>query len=229
MRVAIHQPNFIPWIGYFHKISLVDSFVFLDDVQMERGKTFTQRAKILVEGEEKWITIPVINKSDKTLIKDALVDPAFIWKRKILKTIELNYKNSPGFDEVYDILCSAFKKESKFLIDYNIPLIIEFSRYLGFNVKFLLSSELDKSINKTGKEKILEINKDLNADVYISGTGQGSRRYIDEEDYLKSGISLQWQEFKFKEYPQIKSETFIKGLSVIDLVLNCARNSLQSI
>lgn len=229
MKVAIHQPNFLPWIGYFHKISLVDSFVFLDDVQLERGKTFTQRTKILIEGNEKWITIPVINKSDLTLIKDAQVDPSFIWKRKILKTIELNYNNSPGFEVVFNIIQKAFMTDSKFLIDYNIPLIIEFSRYMGLNTKFILSSEIVKSAQKTGKEKILEINKSLLPDVYVSGTGQGSMRYIEEEDYLKNGIKLQWQKFAFKEYPQLKSKNFVKGLSIIDLVFNCAKNSMKGI
>jgi hypothetical protein len=229
MKVAIHQPNFLPWIGYFHKISLVDSFVFLDDVQIERGKTYTQRAKILIEGEAKWITIPVINKSDQTLIKDALVDPAFIWKRKILKSIELNYKNTNGFEKIFDILNRTLMTESKFLIDYNIPLIIELSRYLGLNAKFFLSSELGESVHKKGKDKILEINKDLHADVYISGTGLGSMRYIEEKDYLNNGISLQWQKFTFNEYPQMKSNSFVQGLSIIDLAFNCAGNSIKSI
>jgi hypothetical protein len=229
MKVAIHQPNFIPWIGYFHKISLVDIFVFLDDVQIERGKTFTQRAKILIEGNEKWITIPVIDKSDLTLIKDAQIDPSFIWKRKMLKTIELNYKSSPDFECVFDIIQKAFMTSSKFLIDYNIPLIIEFSKYLGLNTKFILSSELGEPAHKTGKEKILEINKSLKADVYVSGTGQGSMRYIEEEDYLKNGIELQWQKFTFKEYPQMKTKTFIGGLSIIDLVFNCAKDSITVI
>ncbi|HEY5123135.1 MAG TPA: WbqC family protein [Ignavibacteria bacterium] len=225
MKIAIHQPNFLPWIGYFNKISLVDTFVLFDDVQLERGKSYTQRTKILVGQCEKWITIPVINKSDLILIKDAQVDSSFIWKRKILKTIEFNYANSPGFEEIIEIIRNVFKSDSKFLIDYNIPLIIEIARYMGLKTNFILSSEITPLSGKKGMEKILGIIKHLRADVYISGKGEGSKRYINDEELSGNGIKLLWQQFKFMEYPQNKSVNFIQGLSIIDLVMNCAKES----
>lgn len=227
MKVAIHQPNFMPWTGFFHKISLVDCFVFFDDVQMERGKTYTQRTKILVGGKEMWLTVPVINKSDLIIIKDAQVDTSFVWKRKLLKTIELNYKNTPGFEAVFSIIEKAFATDSTFLIDYNIPLITGLSAYLGLDTRFVLSSEIEGVSDKTGKGKILEINKCLKADAYVSGSGEGSKRYIEETDYIKNGISLEWQKYCFKEYPQVKSSGFIPGLSVIDLLFNCGDKSLS--
>jgi hypothetical protein len=227
MKVAIHQPNFLPWIGFFNKISLADTFVLFDDVQLERGKTYTQRTKILVGQSEKWITLPVINKSDLVLIKDAQVEPSFTWKRKILKTIEFNYINSPGFADVFTIIQNVFKRNSKFLIDYNVPLIIELSEYLGIKANFVLSSEIKSLSDKKGKEKLLGIIKHRKADIYISGKGEGSRRYVNDEEFSENGIKLIWQEFEYKEYPQVKSVNFVQGLSIVDLVMNCAKESIN--
>ncbi len=226
MQVAIHQPNFLPWIGYFHKISLVDTFVFLDDVQFERGKTYTQRAKILLDQDEKWITIPIVNKSDLVFIKDAEVDSSFVWKRKILKSLEINYSNRPGFNDLFPIIQNSFSVNSKYLIDYNIPLIVEISKYLELKTKFVYSSHLDLPLHVNGKDKILEINRVLMADAYLSGMGEGSMRYIVPDEYISNKINLKWQEFQFREYPQYKSKTFIKGLSIIDLIFNCAKDSV---
>lgn len=224
MRVAIHQPNFIPWVGYFHKISLVETFVFLDDVQLERGKSFTQRVKILVEGEEKWLTIPVISKSDMMLIKEAKVEDSQVWKKKLLKSIELNYKKAMAFDEIFPIIEKTFRSGSQFLIDFNIPLIVDLAGYLDLKTGFVLSSEVSSGL-LSGAEKIMSINKALGADVYVSGRGAGSMRYIDPDEYKRGGISLEWQEFSPKEYTQLKTDKFIPGLSIIDLVFNCGRNA----
>jgi hypothetical protein len=227
MRVAIHQPNFLPWIGYFHKISLVDKFVFLDDVQFERGKTYTQRTKILVNNEEKWITIPVINKSEMVLIKDIKVDPSFIWKRKILKTIEINYLNTSGFNDLYPIIEDVFKSNSFYLIDYNTPLIINISRYLDLTASFAFSSQLNHASVTAGNEKILAINEYFKAKTYISGTGAGSKRYIDPFEFERNGVCLAWQEFQSKKYAQFKSKSFVSGLSIIDLIFNCGKDAIH--
>ena len=123
MKIAIHQPNFLPWIGYFHKIAQVDKFVFLDDVQLPRGKSFCYRAKILLSGKEIWLSIPLTGKSQKPLIKDTKVDINQNWKVKHLKTLEFNYKKQNCFDDIFSIIEKVYKTNSTFLIDYNIPLI----------------------------------------------------------------------------------------------------------
>jgi len=229
MKIAIHQPNFLPWVGYFHKINIVDIFVFLDDVQFERGKTFTSRSKILVQGQEKWLTVPVTNRSDMTLIKDARVDESFIWKKKHLRTIEVNYNNHPFLHEVYSIIENMYRSTSTFLIDYNIPLIIDIAKYLKIKTEFLISSQLHNTSNLIGGEKILGICKELKAAQYLSGTGSGSIRYIKEDDFKKSGIELKWQNFTAGNYHQINNGKFIPGLSIIDLLLNHGRNSVKYI
>ena len=104
MKIAIHQPNFLPWIGYFHKIANVNKFVFFDDVQLPGGKSFCYRTKILLNsGQEKWMSIPLTGKSQKPLIKDTKIDMQQNWKEKQLKTLELNYKKHTYFHD-YTIL-----------------------------------------------------------------------------------------------------------------------------
>jgi hypothetical protein len=228
MKVAIHQPNFLPWIGYFNKIRQVDKFVFLDDVQFERGKTFTSRTKILVQGKEFWMTVPVNNKSALMNISDIQVDSSFIWKKKQLKTLMLSYKKAPFFDEVFSIIDLVYSQKSTFLIDYNIPLIENICTYLGFRIEFKRSSEIinqDKSA--IGMEKILDILLNTEATRYVSGSGVGSKRYINEPLLNKNGIELEWQNFEMMQYPRINNTEFISHLSIIDLLFNCGINSVK--
>jgi len=224
MRVAIHQPNFLPWTGYFNKIKSVDTFVFFDDVQFERGKTYTSRTKILVNGMESWLTIPVQHKSDLVLIKDMCVDTTFPWKNKHLKTLELNYKKSSFFQDVFAIIEKVYNQDSPFLIDYNIPLITMISDYMGLKTAFLFSSQLSDP-SMTGLEKIIYLLQTTSASTYLSGNGSGSKRYINENEFQKTGISVEWQTYQQVHYPQLNTTEFIPNLSIIDMLFNCGKDA----
>lgn len=229
MVVAIHQPNFLPWIGYFNKIKHSDLFVLLDDVQFERGKTYTSRTKIIVSGNQNWLTIPVMNKSELVPIKEIAVDKSFKWKKKHLRTIELNYKKHQFFDEIFHLIKEVYKKESEFLIGYNIPLIINICAYLGISTKFVKASEIKSVPDKHGWEKLLLILQKVNADIYISGSGEGSKRYVIEEDLIKNNTKLIWQSYKTHPYSQLNSPKFYSHLSIIDLLFNYGKNAVQYI
>jgi hypothetical protein len=229
VKIAIHQPNFLPWIGYFHKISCVDKFVFFDDVVLSRGKSFTSRTKIIIAGHEKWMTIPIIDKSGNILIKDVKVCNGENWKNKHLKTLELNYRKTVGFEMFFEIIEKTYSKSSEFLIDYNIPLITGICEKLGIKTKFICSSELNSDEKSVGLQRIIEINKLLNADTYLSGAGKGSKRYIDENNFKDNKIGLEWQEYETTEYKQIGTESFVPNLSIIDLVFNEGTKSLSYI
>lgn len=227
MKIAIHQPNFLPWIGYFHKIANVDKFVLLDDVQLPRGKSFCSRTKILISSKESWLTIPILGKSDKMLIKDTRVNNTINWKRKHLKTIELNYKKAKFFGEIFPIIEEGYNIFSDYLIYYNILFVKKISSYLNINVEFFKSSEISPESRKSGLERIIEICKYLNVTSYLSGSGAGSKRYIKEEEFRQNGIKLEWDNFKFSKYNQINTSKFISGLSIIDLLFNCGKDSKE--
>ena len=224
--VAIHQPNFLPWIGYFHKIANVDKFVYFDNVQLPGGKSFCYRTKILFNnGKDKWLSIPLLGKSDKSLIMDTKIDIKQNWKYKHLRTLSWNYKTHPFFDEIYEIIESVYKIESQFLIDYNIPLITKISEYLELDTEFICSSKISNDSNLKGLDRIIEINEFCGAKEYLSGNGAGSKRYMDERYFTEKDIVLKWQEFEFRKYPQLNSQEFIPGLSIIDLLFNCGPQS----
>jgi len=228
MKVAIHQPNFLPWVGFFNKIKSVDLFIFFDDVQFERGKTYTSRTKILAQSNELWLTVPVINKSSLIQIKDIEVVQDANWKSKHLKCLSLSYKKAPYFDEVFQIIEKTYRGNSRYLIDYNIPLIKNFCEYLQFSTEFKLSSELCIA-EVQGGDKILSLLMSVKANEYLSGNGEGSRRYINTREFELAGIILEWQNFIQKPYKQFGTQEFISNLSIIDLLFNMGKESCQII
>ena len=100
-NVAIHQPNFMPWLGYFHKMSMVDIFILLDDVQVPQGKSFASRALVKNNLGELWVTVPTIDKSDKKNFHEIQIVNSN-WKAKTHKTIKLAYQKSPFFNTYFD-------------------------------------------------------------------------------------------------------------------------------
>ena len=225
-RVAIHQPNFLPWVGYFHKISLVDSFVFFDDVQFPRGKSFGNRVKIKTNNGSLWLTVPVLSKSDLVDFNEILINNTFPWQRKIMKTIELSYKKAKFFDEYHDGFSAILMSDYEKLTDLNVALIRYLSDMLGLNITFHISSEITCYAGLKTEEKILGILKHLEATVYVSGSGAGSARYIDEERFRSENIKIEWQKFRSPVYPQLWG-LFIPDLSIIDLLFNCGDESLE--
>ncbi len=219
-RIAIHQPNFLPWLGYFHKISLVDCFVFFDDVQFPRGKTFGNRVKIKTNNGESWITVPVLAKGDLTHFNAILINNTIPWQRKILKTIELAYAKSAFFDRYRESFSEVFLAPYDRLIDLNVALIRYIAGQAGIKTAFRFSSEMNLGNNISAEDKILSILKNLKATVYVSGSGAGSRRYIDEDRFSLENIKIEWQHFASPEYPQLWGP-FIPDLSIIDLLFNC--------
>lgn len=225
-RVAIHQPNFLPWLGYFHKISLVDLFVFLDDVQFPRGKTFGNRVKIKASNGELWLTVPVLSKGDLMNFNEIEINNTFPWQRKILKTIELSYRKARYFEKYQDGFSMVFNTPYGKLIDLNIAMIKYLADALGISAAFLLSSEIPFKTNVKAEEKIITILKQTAATDYISGSGAGSLRYIDENRFKLENIRIEWQKFLSPVYPQLWGQ-YIPDLSIIDLLFNCGDESIE--
>lgn len=223
--VAIHQPNYIPWLGYFHKMAQSNIFVYLDAVQYPRGQSFSPRNRIKTPNGVIFVTIPVQipgGKSGKVRYTEVrCADDK--WKNKHLKTIEMSYKRSPFFKEIFELYRSELTKPVGFT-DLNIGLIENFADYLGINTKRARLSDLLPSFRQK-TELIVDICKVLEADTYLSGTG-GGRDYNDEETLRKSGIELIYNEFNHPKYPQLWGE-FEPGLSILDVLFNCGPQSRE--
>jgi hypothetical protein len=219
VRVGIHQPNFLPWRGFFSKIQACDTFVLLDDVQFERGKTFTSRTKIALNGTALWLTIPVLEKSKFRRISEIQVDPSFAWKRKHLNTLFHAYKKTLGFSQVFPAIERVYDQPFDFLVQYNLAFIESIASCLELEVDFVRSSTLPGA-EEAGWDKIKCILVQTQAQEYISGSGAGSKRYVNEQELQSMGINVVWQSPPQQEYVQPHSPHFMPDLSVVDFLFN---------
>lgn len=219
MTVSIHQPNFLPWLGFFHKLINSDVFVFFDDVQMPRGKSYVSRVKVkYLDSTELWLSIPVSGKSELLPICEVRISEKRIFE-KHLKTFTSLYRKAAYFDEVYPGLTEILRTDYDTIADLNIALINWIVKGMNASTKTIRSSRLSNCHGKSGDEKLLCILHELSATTYISGKGAGSKRYIDEDAFAAAGIELIWQEFLHPVYQQLHGP-FLENLSIIDLLFN---------
>jgi hypothetical protein len=219
--VAIHQPNYLPWAGYFHKIAHCDIFVYLDSVQFPRGQSFGARNRIKTPNGAAFLTIPVsVPKSHDgkaPYTKVGFADAR--WKEKHAKTVAQSYRRAPHFDEVYALYEQELEPDRPF-VELTIGLIEAFCGYLAIETERVrLSDTVESAHQKT--DLIVDICQALGADAYLSGTG-GGKDYNDEQLLREHGVELRYDEFSPPVYPQLWGD-FEPGLSVLDLLFNCGR------
>ena len=226
MIVSIHQPNYIPWIGFFHKLLLSNTYVVFDDVQFPRGKDYANRNQIKTNNGKMWLTASVLGKKDLKPWNQIEINNNG-WKEKHLKNIKSFYQKAPYFERYYPVLEKIYEQDHKLLIDLNIDLIIGLLICIGkHDLNMVLSSSIKTEL--TGLDKILYILKDQWATKYISGDGEGSKRYIDEQLFNDNNIELKWQNYKHPTYKQLHGE-FISHLSILDLLFNEGPNTKEII
>ncbi|MGZ0172119.1 MAG: WbqC family protein [Planctomycetales bacterium] len=214
LSVAIHQPNFLPWVGYFDKIARVDTFVLFDDVQLPQGKSFCSRVKIKGSNGPQWLTVPVSKKSKALINQVEIVQNG--WARKHTRTIESLYGKAPYFAKFWPAIRATISEDWVLLADMNCALIETISRLVGIETNFVRSSTFD-SDPVSADERILSILKSTNAAVYVSGEGAGSRRYVQCEEMAAEGVRLAWQDFQHPVYSQL-AEPFDSHMSVLDMM-----------
>lgn len=184
MKASCHQPNYLPWYGYFDKMSKSDVFIVLDDVQLPMGghhyETRAQLPKDIV------LNIPVLGRNDRHLIKDVQLAEGR-WREKHARCIELNYRKVSELVAIYARYWTR-------LSDFTVTLIRWMAKQLGITTNIVLSSEL--GITAQGVDKILGLVQAVGATSYISGTGAGSRRYVSQERFAAVGIGLEWHHWE---------------------------------
>jgi hypothetical protein len=216
LKVGIHQPNFMPWMGYFNKIHRSDIFVIIDDVQFAKGSV-CNRCKIKNNmGEEVWLTVPVRpeNGSASTFNEMKIAEPA--WHHKALNLLKASYIKAPYFNTYYPVIENLFKKEYNSLAEMNITLIRFFCDSLHINTPIYIQSQIPEEFGKKN-DLNLGITKHFKGDIYLSGGG--AKKYNDHDLFLQQGVSIEYQEYKVPMYNQINGN-FIEGLSIIDTLFN---------
>ncbi len=221
--VAIHQPNYLPWLGFFYKIAKCNIFVLLDNVQYTKNG-FINRNKIKTPQGAIWLTVDVLTKNRYgQLINEVEINNSLPWGRTHEKSIAQNYSQSPYFSKYRDLFESVYDQRWGNLADLNEALIKVICEILGIkNVKFIRASELNVSGQST--ELLVNICKAIGTDTYLSGpTG---KEYMNEGLFEREGINLRYSDFKHPIYTQLWGD-FIPNLSVIDLLMNEGERSQE--
>jgi len=211
------QPTYLPWSGYFNLIKNVDYFVFLDDVQFNK-RSWQQRNRILQNGEELILSVPVFTKNrSKQKIYEVIINDDINWKKQRLKSLEFSYQKSKYFSEIMPIIFEIYSFETISLAEFNINLIKIIAKALNIESKFILSKEINSSTHKS--QHLLDICNSLKCDSYLSPTG--SKDYIDSEALFEDNpIMIEYQKYNPKPYTQLNSGEFHSHLSIIDVLFN---------
>ncbi len=212
MIVAGHQPNYLPWLGFFDKMQKADIFIIEDNVQFER-QGFTNRNRILTSDGVRWLSVPIKHANKPLLINEVKIankaEPS--WGRKHWLTIKHGYCKAPHWTEFSGFFEDAYERKWDLLIDLNMHLIKGIMGFLKIDKPLVLSSSLAAKGKKT--ELIVAQCKAVGADVQLAGNG--CRDYIDGSLFNQQGIQLVFQDFSQPVYAQSGAE-FVPNLSVVD-------------
>jgi hypothetical protein len=212
MIMAGHQPNYLPWLGFFDKMRQSDIFVIEDNVQFEtRG--FTNRNKIKEQTVSKWLTVPIEHTGTRQLINQVKIshEAEEDWAKRHWLNLKYNYSKAPHWAKYRDFFEETYNKRWTLLIDLNMHLIKGIMGFLRINTPLIMAS----SLNATGKKSdlILAQCKAVGADVHLAGNG--ARGYLDVNKFAREGIKVVFQNFEHPVYRQLHGE-FISNLSVVD-------------
>lgn len=225
MRVAVMQPYLFPYIGYFQLIQDVDKFVVYDDVQYIKGG-WINRNKILVNQKEYMFSFSVQEAEMKAKINERFLTFKFMYEKdKFIKTITQNYKKAPFFEDTYNLVLDIFSFQERNISDFIYQSILKINDFLEINTEILRSSNLPKSSFLNKEEKLIDIVKSLNGDVYVNSIG-GLELYS-KENFKKKGIDLFFLNSKPLLYSQFR-EPFTPNLSIIDVLMFNSREESKN-
>ncbi|MDI6839375.1 MAG: WbqC family protein [bacterium] len=222
MICAIHQPQYLPWLGYFDKLLRSDFFVLLDDVQYKKNE-WQNRNKISTSHGWQWLTVPV-HYTFGQKINEVLINNKTNWGKKHLHSLVINYSGTPYFKDYRAFFEEVYSKKWEYLCELNIYLIKNLATFLGIQTELVKSSDLQVDGQKT--DRLVNICKKLQADIYLSG--EGAREYLDLSLFENEKIKVVFQNFNHPIYPQVKLDgNFQPNMSVIDLLFNYGKDSLK--
>lgn len=221
--VSIHQPGYLPWLGYFEKIAAGDVHVFLDTVQFEKN-SFDNRNRIRTHTGSLWLTVPVVTrgKFGENTLREAELDTKQPWRKKHWKTLSLNYAKAPFFSKYAAFFEETYNTEWTRLLDLNLHLTRYVLSELGLNREFIMASDLNVEGRKS--ELVLNICKATGATTYVSGAL--GKDYLELESFQENGIRVVFQDYAHPQYTQM-FPGFVSHLSIVDLLFNHGPESLN--
>lgn len=226
MIVALHQPNFLPWLGYLDRMRQADMFILLDHVQFER-RNYQNRTRILLDGQPQWMTVPVRQHSQLETIIDKCIDNSPVgdtrdWAGNQAKTLRHAYRHAPYLNDTIGPLRRILETRFDRLVDLNHMLLHFLREAFSIRTPIVSSSALNVSGAKSGL--VLNLCQAAGADAYLAGRG-GSLDYLDVAAFQRAGIEVIWQDFHHPHYQQCGSNDFVPGLSALDMLMNLGPQS----
>lgn len=218
--VAIHQPNFLPWLGYFDKLARADVFVFLDNVPLQRtGGSYTNRVEMIISGRRSWVTVPISRQAEeRERIGDARIIENGRWRRKVKTAVEQSYAGAPYFKEMMPIVAEILDDREDHLAAFNMAAIARLNRLLSLDGRPVLkASALD--VSGSGTDLLVSIIRAVGGTGYLCGGGAGG--YQEDEKFTRAGLTLEYQNFRHPAYQQASTSEFCAGLSIVDALMNC--------
>jgi hypothetical protein len=222
--VAIHQPEHMPWLGFFEKLLRADVFVLLDDVQFSKGD-FQNRNRVKGRGGAQWLTVPVAQRFGRKINEVETAGDA--WRAKHWKTLRSCYARAAHFEEFAGRFEEFYARTWAKLSELNVEAIRMLARAFGVEKEFVLSSTLGAGGQKS--ELVLNVCKAVGATHYYSGRAGGA--YLDAEAFGRAGVEIVVQEFEHPVYEQLfmKEQGFVPNLSAVDLLFNRGAAGLKLI
>lgn len=220
MIVAVHQPQYLPWLGYFDKIDKADVFVLLDTVQFKKNE-WQNRNKIKTAQGWQWLTVPVLYRYPQ-LIHEVTINDNVNWQHKHRQAMVSNYKRAPYYEMLEDFLEGIFSHSWQSISQLNGEVVRRLATILGIDTPIYVASDLGE-FPQDPDERLIAITKHFDAGTYLAG--MGGRGYMNLDIYDKDGIEVIFQDFKHPVYHQLFGD-FEPFMSVIDLIFNHGDNSL---
>ncbi|MGE4218180.1 MAG: WbqC family protein [Alphaproteobacteria bacterium] len=222
LTVAIHQPNYVPWLGYFAKIARADLFVFLDDVQFSKN-SYINRVQVLGNGAARWLTVPVSVHLGQTIAEVRPAQPG--WEARHLDTLRGSYRQAAHFRDIWPLVNTLYADLPGTSIAASNRMLVErIAELLGLTCRFTASSEIATE-NATSDTRLARIVAAVAPEgTYLSG--RGGAAYQSPDTFARAGLSLAYTDFQHPAYVQSASE-FIGGLSVLDALFHCGIDAVS--
>lgn len=221
LAVACHQPNFLPWAGYFSKLVHCDCFVVLDDVQMPTGRSYVSRTRIADGDDARWLTVPVTRESTSKIL-DVKLAADSKWRNKHLGSVRQVLSKAPFRDDVLALMQVPYESGHETLAELNLDLLQRILAYLGIRRRVVRSSAFN--VRSISDQRLLDLVLSVGGTQYLSG--KGGQNYQEPKKFVDAGVTLDVREYRPIEYAR-GSDPFVAGLSIIDLIGWCGPKAVD--
>ena len=215
MKLAIMQPYFFPYIGYFQLIAGVDKFVFYDDVNFIKNG-WINRNRLYLSGDVRYITVPLSGASPHQKINQVQIQMNDNWRKKMLESIRHAYSKAPYFTDVFALLTHVLSARDECIATLAKKSVVAVSNYLGIKVQFVDSSDIYQNADLNGAQRVIDICLNESASHYYNLPG--GKALYNSDEFTSKGVALGFINAKLKPYPQLSKE-FAPGLSIVDVLM----------